>query len=83
MRILVGLRVVRGPDWKWGDQDGGEGGLGTVVESEGDKALAGRAVVLWDNGYKRSYQCGAEGKYELIVYDSGPSGKTVSYSKSI
>ena len=26
---LVGLRVVRGPDWKWGDQDGGEGGLGT------------------------------------------------------
>lgn len=29
---LVGLRVVRGSDWKWGDQDGGEGCAGTVVE---------------------------------------------------
>jgi len=28
---IVGLRVVRGPDWKWGDQDGGEGSVGTVV----------------------------------------------------
>ena len=28
---IVGLRVVRGPDWKWGDQDGGEGCVGTVV----------------------------------------------------
>ncbi len=26
-----GLRVVRGPDWKWGEQDGGEGGVGTVL----------------------------------------------------
>ena len=28
---MEGLRVVRGPDWKWGDQDGGEGCAGTVV----------------------------------------------------
>lgn len=28
----VGLRVVRGPDWKWGNQDDGEGHVGTVVE---------------------------------------------------
>ena len=26
----VGVRVVRGPDWKWGKQDGGEGHVGTV-----------------------------------------------------
>ncbi len=30
---LEGLRVVRGPNWRWGDQDGGEGGVGTVVGS--------------------------------------------------
>jgi len=30
MSYLNGLRVVRGPDWKWGDQDGGEGNAGTV-----------------------------------------------------
>jgi hypothetical protein len=28
---LVGLRVVRGPNWKWGTQDGGEGFVGTVI----------------------------------------------------
>ena len=26
----AGCRVVRGPDWKWGNQDGGEGHVGTV-----------------------------------------------------
>ena len=30
--LEVGLRVVRGYDWKWNDQDGGEGHAGTVVE---------------------------------------------------
>lgn len=23
--IFVGAKVVRGPDWEWGQQDGGEG----------------------------------------------------------
>lgn len=30
----VGVRVVRGPDWKWGKQDGGEGHVGTVRNFE-------------------------------------------------
>ncbi len=29
---LVGLRVVRGPDWEWDTQDGGEGFVGTVID---------------------------------------------------
>ena len=29
---MKGLRVVRGPGWKWGEQDGGEGSVGTVVD---------------------------------------------------
>jgi len=33
MQSLVGVRVVRGPDWKWGDQDGGEGNAGTVIDT--------------------------------------------------
>lgn len=32
---MKGLRVVRGPDWTWRDQDGGEGHVGTVVAVEG------------------------------------------------
>ena len=31
---MNGLRVVRGPDWTWRDQDGGEGHVGTVVAVE-------------------------------------------------
>ena len=33
--LFEGARVVRGRDWKWGDQDGGEGREGTVVEIAG------------------------------------------------
>ena len=50
---IVGLRVVRGPDWKWAEQDGGEGFVGTVVEvgqhrspTSPDKTV----VVQWDGG---------------------------------
>ena len=35
-----GLRVIRGPDWRWGDQDGGEGGVGTVIHIGGAAAAA-------------------------------------------
>ena len=76
--FLPGLRVVRGPDWKWGDQDGGEGHVGTVVEV-GDPSVSdgGRAVVVqWDFGERPcKYRCGVEGKYDLRVLDSAPTGK--------
>lgn len=34
--LLVGLRVVRGPNWEWDTQDGGEGFVGTVVSVVGN-----------------------------------------------
>ena len=30
--IEPGIRVVRGPDWKWRNQDGGPGNLGTLTK---------------------------------------------------
>ena len=30
--INIGDVVMRGVDWQWGDQDGGEGSTGVVVE---------------------------------------------------
>ena len=33
--VFVGARVVRGGDWRWGDQDGGAGREGSVVEIDG------------------------------------------------
>ena len=67
----VGLRVVRGPDWEWGDQDGGEGHVGTVVEVEEARA----AIVLWDCGQRCRYRCGVQGKYDLSVFDGAPTGE--------
>ena len=55
---IVGLRVVRGPDWKWAEQDGGEGFVGTVVEvgKHGSPTSPDKTVVVqWDGG-NRSVQ---------------------------
>ena len=75
--FLPGLRVVRGPDWEWGDQDGGEGYVGTVVEIGEPDSKRGRAVVVqWDCEERPcNYRCGLEGKYDLRVLDSAPAGK--------
>ena len=75
MELCVGLRVVRGPNWSWGDQDGGEGHVGTVVEVGQD---GGSVVVQWDCGNRCRYRCGEEGKYDLRVFDSAPTGKWCS-----
>ena len=80
MKVLVGLRVVRGPDWEWGDQDGGEGHVGTVVEvGEPISSSGGRAVVVqWDCGNRCKYRCGVGKKHHLRVFDTGPTGEFAS-----
>lgn len=40
----VGERVRRGPDWKWGDQDGHAGNTGTVIRIDPDRWVE----VRWD-----------------------------------
>ena len=43
----VGCRVVRGPNWRWDEQDSGEGGVGTVIYfTENGR----EAQVVWDAG---------------------------------
>lgn len=64
----VGARVIRGPDWKWGKQDGGEGHVGTVRNFES----AEEVVVVWDNGTAANYRC--SGAYDLRILDSAPTG---------
>ena len=61
----IGARVVRGTDWKWAEQDGGQGGAGTVVSApDKDK---GWATVSWDRtGRTNAYRTGADrGCYDL------------------
>ena len=72
----VGLRVVRGPDWMWADQDGGEGNVGTIVHLGQDGSLPdGTVLVHWDSGKQANYRAGHSGKFDLRVVDSAQSGK--------
>ncbi|RXN37375.1 E3 ubiquitin- ligase mib1 isoform X1 [Labeo rohita] len=64
----VGARVIRGPDWKWGKQDGGEGHVGTVRSFESPEEV----VVVWDNGTAANYRC--SGAYDVRILDSAPTG---------
>jgi hypothetical protein len=73
-----GMAVVRGPDWKWGRQDGG----GQGEHAEGRVTLVrdnGWTKVLWGNGHEDSYRIGAEdGAFDVqpaaleIAEDSEP-----------
>ncbi|XP_062620442.1 uncharacterized protein LOC134282018 isoform X2 [Saccostrea cucullata] len=63
--IAVGCLVTRGPDWKWGDQDGGEGNVGTVYRVEMDAVV----YVKWPNGNKSNYRYGYENKHDVQLCD--------------
>ena len=76
--LQAGLRVVRGPDWNWGDQDGGEGHIGTVVKPRvggQQRKTVTRDVVFvrWDNGVVANYRI--DGSRDLRVLRSAPSGE--------
>ncbi|XP_068449209.1 E3 ubiquitin-protein ligase HERC2 isoform X1 [Clinocottus analis] len=60
--MKIGTRVMRGVDWKWGDQDGPAPGLGRVIGELGED---GWIRVQWDTSSTNSYRMGKEGKYDL------------------
>lgn len=46
----VGMRVTRGPDWKWGGQDGGPGCVGEVLElAKWGRRPTGGVRVRWES----------------------------------
>eukprot|EP00036_Acanthoecidae_sp_10tr_P012628 CAMPEP_0206295484 /NCGR_PEP_ID=MMETSP0106_2-20121207/5189_1 /ASSEMBLY_ACC=CAM_ASM_000206 /TAXON_ID=81532 /ORGANISM="Acanthoeca-like sp., Strain 10tr" /LENGTH=2416 /DNA_ID=CAMNT_0053726137 /DNA_START=1 /DNA_END=7251 /DNA_ORIENTATION=- len=74
-RMLPGVRVARGVDWKWQNQDGGEKGRGTVTGT----LRTGWVDVEWDTGATNSYRMGADGRYDLkIADDEVPPSPAVS-----
>ncbi|KAK9747381.1 Regulator of chromosome condensation (RCC1) repeat [Popillia japonica] len=62
--MKLGTRVIRGADWKWGDQDGRPPGEGRVIGELGDD---GWVRVEWANGTTNSYRMGKEGMYDLTL----------------
>ncbi|XP_033097862.1 E3 ubiquitin-protein ligase MIB2-like [Anneissia japonica] len=72
---MSGLRVVRGPDWRWNAQDGGESHVGTIVfPKDTDELKTNTAFVNWDKGLRANYRTGLGNKYDLLVFDSAPLG---------
>lgn len=73
---------MRGPGWKWHNQDSGEGHVGTVVEigKPGNSNTPDKTVVVqWDSGFRTNYRVGYQGSYDLRVYDNAATGKCESY----
>ncbi|KAF1334195.1 Hect-domain containing peotein, partial [Globisporangium splendens] len=67
--IQIGDRVMRGPDWKWSNQDGEKGSFGTVERISTWGGVAGSGVtVRWDKTQRvNTYRWGAEDCYDLII----------------
>ena len=65
-KMVKGVRVVRGPDWKWGHQDGDPPGVGRVQADLTD----GWVDVKWENGSSNRYRMGAQGAYDLQLESS-------------
>jgi len=60
--LNVGDRVRRGPDWEWGDQDGGAGNAGTITDVDSD----GWVRVKWDKGGSNKYRTENAGGTDLV-----------------
>jgi len=75
--MQLGLRVVRGADWKWDEQDGGEGRVGTVVKpgmQNCDVVLNDTVFVRWDSGQLANYRIGSQHAYDLCQFDNAAAG---------
>jgi len=65
MKEEIGVRVRRGPSWRYGDQDGGLGSIGMTIPRT--TTNVGWVRVRWDSGMENEYRVRAEGAYDLII----------------
>jgi hypothetical protein len=76
--LRVGNRVKRGPHWTFGNQDGGNGKLGTVVEFRrwraDDDGIIGARVRWDDNGKVNTYRWPLNQSFPV---DLSPTGDDV------
>lgn len=82
---VIGLKVVRGKDWDYSPQDGGEGNVGVIIEyplyypkDQGSDWT----YVMWANGDGYCYRIGHNDKYDLYVHEEQVVSKTSRPSKA-
>ncbi|XP_052698297.1 uncharacterized protein LOC128176193 [Crassostrea angulata] len=63
--IAPGCLVTRGPDWEWGNQDGGAKSIGTVLRVDDN----GVVLVYWKHGSCHQYRYGYDDKIDLQLCD--------------
>lgn len=83
--LFIGVRVVRGADWAWGDQDGFEGLVGTVANpifGKGNVICNGTVFVQWDTGGLANYRVGRFGAFDLRMFDTTAAGIFSALSSS-
>lgn len=73
---LVGSIVVRrGPDWRWGNQDGGPGQRGKIIAPG---KLDGWVRVQWADGKIYAYRMGGDNRFDLTVVEWSQVGPVAS-----
>lgn len=72
--LRLGVKVIRGMDWIWEDQDGSPPAEGAVI----GELSSGWVDVEWDKGGMNSYRMGAEGKYDLALATEECTGAEMS-----
>eukprot|EP00057_Strongylocentrotus_purpuratus_P015389 XP_011669863.1 PREDICTED: E3 ubiquitin-protein ligase MIB2-like [Strongylocentrotus purpuratus] len=71
--VQPGIRVIRGPDWTYKNQDGGKGFAGTVLRLHDERqphAPKLSVLVQWDNGDKGLYRAGYDQAFDLRIIDT-------------
>lgn len=69
MGMYPGAMVTRGKDWNYGDQDGGNGSVGTVRDIRSfkkDMSHRNAVAVTWPSGKSFVYRVGYNGKMDLV-----------------
>ena len=76
--LNVGCKVIRGPDWKWRDQDGGENSVGIVEGISPWSGVEGEGMsVRWPNESLYTYRWGADGHHDLTHVEVDTDGNIV------
>ncbi|XP_052794500.1 uncharacterized protein LOC128227736 isoform X2 [Mya arenaria] len=64
--IRPGFTVRRGPDWAYGEQDGGPDQVGHVLHVSRDRSV----LVRWPNGRLQNYRYNCGGLYDVVISDA-------------
>ena len=77
--IAPGFKVIRGPNWRWSDQDGGPDSLGTVEAITSWNEVPGEGVTIkWDsNNTLFNYRYGGDRSYDVIMVEVDPASKAI------